>query len=207
MTRITKICILLPLCTITSFLSVCFPHAYTSLKPWLDVFQAVALGSFFLLLCELISKDSDTETDIFFTAFEVPQNKGKSHLTGLKWFRVFPYTALTPASLCQNQWIPIFQYPVIAFGVAIATDVTQAVEIYCLGSNEPYFAHLWLAIISIISVAFAVMSVLNFYRGLTGFSQAWIIFAILRTTDTLTPTTKLSYADVTIGIPYLIVCL
>jgi hypothetical protein len=88
MTRITKICILLPLYTITSFLSVCFPHAYTSLKPWLDVFQAVALGSFFLLLCELISKDSDTETDIFFTAFEVPQNKGKSHLTGLKWFRV-----------------------------------------------------------------------------------------------------------------------
>lgn len=83
-----KICILLPLYTVTSFLSICFPRAYTFLAPWLEVFQAVALGSFFLLLCEFISKDSATEIDIFFVAFEAPQKKGKSHITGLEWFRV-----------------------------------------------------------------------------------------------------------------------
>ncbi|KAJ5376953.1 hypothetical protein N7509_013839 [Penicillium cosmopolitanum] len=211
--KIMKICILLPLYTVTSFLSICFPRAYTFLAPWLEVFQAVALGSFFLLLCEFISKDSATEIDIFFVAFEAPQKKGKSHITGLEWFR--------------KQWIAIFQYPIVALGVAITTDITQAAGIYCLESNEPYFAHLWLTIISIISVAFAVMSVLNFYRGLSqclsghkplskllafklivGLSfLERIIFAILRTANTLNPTAKLSYADVNIGIPNLIICL
>lgn len=43
----------------------------------------------------------------------------------------------------QKKWIAIFQYPVVAFVCAIATDITQAAGIYCLDSNKPYFAHLW----------------------------------------------------------------
>ncbi|KAJ5966507.1 hypothetical protein N7481_013221 [Penicillium waksmanii] len=200
-----EICILLPLYTITSFLSICFPQAYTSLAPWLDAFQEVALGSFFLLLCEFISKDSATEIDIFFVAFEAPQKKGKPYMIGLEWFR--------------KQWIAIFQYPVVALGVAITTDITQTAGIYCLESNKPYYAHLWLTIISIISVAFAVMSVLNFYRGLrqclSGHKPLSKLLAfklvvepiLSRKSNTLNPTAKLSYADVNIGIPNLIICL
>ena len=84
-----KICMLLPLYSVTSFISIVFPHADIYLEPWLELFQSVALGAFFLLLCEFISSDSQTEVDTFFAAFEVPQKKtGGEPINGLGWFRV-----------------------------------------------------------------------------------------------------------------------
>lgn len=86
--RIMKICMLLPLYTITSFISICFPKADVYLEPWLEVFQAVALGAFFLLLCDFIASDNQTEVDVFFAAFEAPQKKNGDRVHGLAWFRV-----------------------------------------------------------------------------------------------------------------------
>ncbi|KAJ5636861.1 uncharacterized protein N7484_010174 [Penicillium longicatenatum] len=212
--KILKICFLIPLYTITSFLSICYPHAFVYLTPWLDLFQAVALGSFFLLLCEFIARDSQANVDVFFVAFQPPQKKGnKAPLTGLEWFR--------------KQWIAIFQYPVVALLTSLATDFTQVAGVYCLDSNKVYFAHLWLTIITSVSIAFAVISVLTFYRtlkshlashkplskllafklivGLTFLER--IIFTILRSTNVLKSTSTLSYADVNIGIPNLVICL
>ncbi|KAJ5526559.1 hypothetical protein N7513_010718 [Penicillium frequentans] len=212
--KILKICFLIPLYTIASFLSICYPHAFVYLSPWLELFQAVALGSFFLLLCEFISSDSRSDLDVFFIAFQPPQKKQKkASMTGLEWFR--------------KQWIAIFQYPVVALLTSLATDFTQVAGVYCLDSNKVYFAHLWLTIITSVSIAFAVMSVLSFYRtlkphlashrplskllafklivGLTFLER--IIFTILRSTNVLESTSTLSYADVNIGIPNLVICL
>lgn len=88
----------------------------------------------------------------------------------------------------QKKWIAIFQYPVVALLTSLATDFTQVAGVYCLDSNKVYFAHLWvgrnahylphlqwsllmkiyfqLTIITSVSVAIAVMSVLSFYRSL-----------------------------------------
>ncbi|KAJ5281021.1 hypothetical protein N7478_006393 [Penicillium angulare] len=211
--KIMKICLLLPLYAVVSFLSICFPHAYASLDPWLDFFQACALGTFFLLMCQFIASDSQCDVNVFFAAFEAPQKSGKSHVTGLEWFR--------------KQWIAIVQYPVVSLLVAVATDITQAAKIYCLDSNKPYFAHIWLMVISTISVAVAVLAVLKFYKSLKTFLASHqplakllafklivglaflesIIFTILRTTNVLKETSTLSYADVNIGIPNLVTCL
>lgn len=87
-TRIMKVCMLLPLYTLTSFISVCFPKADVYLEPWLEMFQAVALGAFFLLLCEFIASDNQTEVEVFFAAFEAPQKKNGDRVHGLAWFRV-----------------------------------------------------------------------------------------------------------------------
>lgn len=83
-----KICMLLPLYTVTSFMSICFPKADVYLEPWLEFFQGVALGAFFLLMCEFISSDNQAEVDVFFGAFEVPQKKNGDRVGGLEWFRV-----------------------------------------------------------------------------------------------------------------------
>ncbi|KAJ6005225.1 hypothetical protein N7451_003169 [Penicillium sp. IBT 35674x] len=232
--KILKICFLIPLYTITSFLSICYPHAFVYLSPWLELFQAVALGSFFLLLCEFISSDSQSDLDVFFIAFQPPPKKqGKAPVTGSAWFRVsipilsrWGLPSLTRL-FSQKKWIAIFQYPIVALLTSLATDFTQVAGVYCLDSNKVYFAHLWLTIITSVSIVFAVMSVLSFYRtlkshlashrplskllafklivGLTFLER--IIFTILHSTNVLKSTSTLSYADVNIGIPNLVICL
>ncbi|KAA8648645.1 hypothetical protein EYZ11_010637 [Aspergillus tanneri] len=182
------------------------------LEPWLEYMQAMALGSFFLLLCQFISGDYQTEVGLFFAAFEAPQEKNKPQVSGLEWFR--------------KQWIAIFQYPVFALLVAVATDITQAAGIYCLDSTKPHFAHIWLTVIIEISTALAVTSVIKFYGALkqhlashqplakllsfkliVGLSFIEkIIFMILRSTDILKESPTLSYADVNIGIPNMVIC-
>jgi len=88
--RIMRICLLIPLYSVFAFMSICFPNGFVYLTPWLDVFQSIALGSFFLLLCEFILP-SYHQRDVFFAALKVPH--GKKHeksgpISGLTWYRV-----------------------------------------------------------------------------------------------------------------------
>ncbi|KAL2832194.1 organic solute transporter Ostalpha-domain-containing protein [Aspergillus pseudoustus] len=211
--KIMKICLLLPLYSITSFLAICFPTAAVFLTPWLEVYQGLALGSFFLLLCEFLAADNEGGLDAFFDSYEPPQKRGESGMTGVEWF--------------GKQWLAIWQYPIVALGVAIATDITEALDVYCLESNNVHFAHIWLTIIAIISVASAVISILVFYKGLKTHLQAHksltkllafklivglaflekIIFTILHSTSALHPSATLSQADTEIGIPHLVICI
>jgi hypothetical protein len=143
--RILKICFVIPVYSLFSFLSVCFPKAAVFLEPWQAFYESLALGYFFLLLNEWISP-SDSQRDLFFSALRVPQKNDAPPLGGLEWYRVciIPmkrFYLLT--STKKKKWIFIFQYPVVALGVAVATDITQAAGIYCESSNKPYFAHLW----------------------------------------------------------------
>ena len=69
-----KICFMLPVFSVLSFLGVTFPNAYAYLDPWRDVWEAIAIGSFFLLLCEFVSPSPDFR-DVFFAALEVPQSR------------------------------------------------------------------------------------------------------------------------------------
>ena len=83
-----KIGCLIPFYSIFSFLSICFPKAYVYLDPWLDVFQSVALGSFFLLMCEFVSPSAE-QRDVFFAALKVPDKKAAGGTGGgLVWYRV-----------------------------------------------------------------------------------------------------------------------
>jgi hypothetical protein len=76
---------------IFSFLSVAYPGAYVYLKPWLDYWESIALGSFFLLLCEYVSPNSERR-EVFFAAFQIPADKKSGKVPdGLSWFRVSSY--------------------------------------------------------------------------------------------------------------------
>ncbi|KAL3458717.1 organic solute transporter Ostalpha-domain-containing protein [Aspergillus heterothallicus] len=211
--KIMKICLLLPLYSITSFLAICFPTAAVSITPWMEVYQALALGSFFLLLCEFLSAGRASGVNEFFDTYEPPQKAGKPGVTGIEWL--------------GKQWLAIWQYPIVALVVAIATDITEALDVYCLESNNVHFAHIWLTVIGIVSVTVAVISILVFYKGLKAHLKTHsplakllafklivglafleeILFTILRSTDVLKPTATLSQADTDIGIPHLVICI
>ncbi|KAK4944418.1 hypothetical protein LTR10_016092 [Elasticomyces elasticus] len=214
--KILKICALIPIYSILSFLSIAFPNSYIYLDPWIDFFQGIALGSFFLLLCEFVSPSASSR-DVFFAALQIPKSRmsrgGKQPVDGLEWYR--------------KKWFAVFQYPIIALGVAIATDITQAASVYCLESSSIHYSHLWLEIASNVSISFAIGSVVKFYAALKKdlkhhkplakflafkliifltFLQQ-IIFLILRSTHALKETDHLTWADVNYGIQTMLVCI
>lgn len=86
-----RISCLLPLYSIFSFLSICFPNLYVYLIPWLELFQAIALSTFFLLLCEYVAP-SEERRELFFASFTPPMRKRKSNKSGqnagLVWYSV-----------------------------------------------------------------------------------------------------------------------
>jgi hypothetical protein len=101
--RILKICALIPIYGIVSFITIAFPNSYIYLDSWIEVFQAIALGSFFLLLCEFVSPSSQSR-DVFFAGLEVPKSRlggrknGGRPVDGLEWYRVRTDTMGTAGS-------------------------------------------------------------------------------------------------------------
>jgi hypothetical protein len=132
---------------------VCAPSAYVYLQPWLEVAQAFALASFFILLCRFLSSEVDERRDVFFAPMKMMQKKSGNS------------TAQVVATY-RRTWILIFQYPVVAVLVAIFTAIAQGADKYCFGSHKVYFAALWLEIIQKVSMVVAVVAVLKTYAQL-----------------------------------------
>lgn len=131
--KILRICLLIPVNSAIQFVAQVVPAAYFYIIPWADMMQSLALGNFFLLLLEFVSPH-DNQRDFFFSGLQIPNKKsGKAPKDGLKWYR--------------RRWIMVFQFPIVQFVVAIATDVTNSekLNIYCGNTNKPYFAHLWVS--------------------------------------------------------------
>ena len=60
----------------------------------------------------------------------------------------------------------VFQFPVVMVFVSLLTEITEATGSYCATSSKPYFAHIWVSIITALTTGAAVMSVLKFYKNL-----------------------------------------
>ncbi|CZR59964.1 uncharacterized protein PAC_09859 [Phialocephala subalpina] len=211
--KIMKVGLLIPFYSILCFLSVCFPKAHVDIAPWLDVVQSLALGSFFLLMCEFVS-ENPSQREVFFAAFAVPSKKSPGEKGGgLVWYR--------------SRWIMIFQYPVVALLVAILTAITQAAGIYCQYVSKPYYSHLWLTLAKDASLVVAILSVFKFYLALRSHLAQHkplakllafklvvlftfllgILFWILTDAKALNPTSKFTYADLNIGLPNMVICI
>ncbi|KAI8654182.1 hypothetical protein NCS56_01374800 [Fusarium sp. Ph1] len=201
--KIMRIGTLITMYSLICFLSVCFPKAEVYIHPWLDLVEGFALGSFFLLLCDYVSPHHE-QRELFFAA---------EKLGGVKWFR--------------TRWLLIFQMPVVAFVIAIATDITAAVGVYCEWDRKIKSVKFVLRLISTISLVASVLSILQFYRFLKRhlahhqplmkllsfkivvfltFVQG-IIFWVLTDKGALKETNTLTFADLHIGIPNMIICI
>ncbi|KAJ4256182.1 hypothetical protein NW762_009260 [Fusarium torreyae] len=201
--KIMRIGTLISMFGVISLLSISFPSAAVYIKPWLHAYEGFALGSFFLLLCDYVSPHRD-QRDVFFAT------KRKN---GMKWFK--------------TRWVMIFQMPVVAIITSVATDVTEAAGVFCQYSNKPRYAKIWLQVIMSLSLVASVAAILQMYGllkkdlahhrpflkltafkivvGLTFIQE--IIFSILSDQGVLKPTDTLTYADVHIGIPNLLICI
>ena len=56
----------------------------------------------------------------------------------------------------------IFQFPLVALVIAVATDATQAGGIYCQWSSKLHFAKFWLNLIKSASLTIAGLSIFRF---------------------------------------------
>ncbi|KAJ5899346.1 hypothetical protein N7495_004090 [Penicillium taxi] len=211
--KIMRICTMLPLYSIFSFLSICFPNAYVYLNGWIEVFQGVALYSFLMLLCDFLAPN-DQSRIYFFSSLQISERSKKSETTnGLTWLR--------------KTWYKVIQYPIIAFIIAIIECITQSRGVYCLGGHSVKFAHIWLNIIQLISVFLAISSILRFYKNTKSYMQEQkpltkllafklivglvflekIIFTALETKNVLSTSSTMTYADLHIGLPTMIICI
>ncbi|KAI1849666.1 hypothetical protein JX266_004615 [Neoarthrinium moseri] len=211
--NILRICAFIPIYAIGTLIEVCAPAAYVYLHPWLEVAQAFAMAAFFILLCRLLASEVDELQDVFLAPLRIIQ-KNTGHST----------TKLVAAY--RRTWIFVFQYPIVSIMVAIFTAITESAGVYCHGGRKPYFASLWLDILSIASMGLAVVAVLKTYVklkvelrphrampkflafklliGLQFLQQ--IVYTILRrvSPSPLEPNATLSYTDLEIGIPLLL---
>ncbi|PMD33849.1 DUF300-domain-containing protein [Hyaloscypha variabilis F] len=199
--QVIRIIFTIPVFAIMAFLSVAFNDAAIYIKPIEDLYEAFALAGFFLLLCAFV-EESDEERQTYFTTSGTTQ----------------PYLAAT---------VGAFQFPVVMLILLVVTEITQAIGTYCATSNKLYFAHIWVTIITLISTAVAIMSIIRFYKAqkpvisgrkplpkLIAFKGIVFlnfiqnaIFSFLTSSNDLKPTTKLTFKDLSIGIPNLILSL
>ena len=112
-------------------------------------------------------------------------------------------------------------------GVTIATEVTEALGIYCRTSDEPKFAHIYLTSITLATTLIAIVSVIHYYHimrskimhrhplsKLLAFKTLITltvvqtgVFAYLTSSIILHPTTRITFVDITITIPNLLTSL
>ena len=145
MARILRIIALVPVYAVLCFLAASFPHAATYLEPWTDAYESVALASFFLLIVTYITPVPETR-EAFFSKLETKDNKGNvTSGNSTSWYHVSIETVGEAATyrMAKRIWIFVFQYIVVSWIVAVATDASQAAGTYCLASNSVHFAHLW----------------------------------------------------------------
>ncbi|PWY92324.1 DUF300-domain-containing protein [Aspergillus heteromorphus CBS 117.55] len=212
-TRVMRISSLVPVYSIFSFLAVCFPAGYVDFTAWPDPVEGVALYCFFLLLCEFMATDDEQRMQLLAAQQIKKRFSKKPPMDGLTWFK--------------RTYFAIVQYPFVALACTVITCITQAAGVYCLDSKKPYFAHIWITIIKNLSLSIAVPCVLKFYMqlkkemegrrafaklcafklivGLT-FAES-ILFTILRTAGILKATSVMTYTDITVGLPEMIICI
>ncbi|KAJ5646963.1 hypothetical protein N7490_003335 [Penicillium lividum] len=210
--KIMRIVHMLPAFSVLSYLAIVFPNSYVYLEGWTEVFQAVALYAFHMLLIDFVAP-TERKRDEFFGKLKVKKIfRRHQYRDGISWLKLSYYSTL--------------QYPIVIFWVAIAQSVAAAFDRYCLDSNKPAFAHLWLQIIQEVSVTIAINAVIRFYANTKDYMQEHkplmkllsfklmvglifieqVAFMILESSKIFKETSKLSYADVHMGIPTMVIC-
>ncbi|KIM95989.1 hypothetical protein OIDMADRAFT_183452 [Oidiodendron maius Zn] len=194
-----------PSFAVICFLMCCFNgNAALYIAPGLDVFEGIAMASFFVLLTDYVAPDGDLDGFFSSAKGDMPQAGSEA------WYQKLTFGV--------TQWV------VISVLLWIATAASLAAGTYCVTSRNIHFAHIWITIVRVISVGLAVISILQFYRRTAKASKPHgalkqfisfkilvflnflqtFIFNLLRGGNDLHPSAHLSYNDLTNGIPALI---
>ncbi|CAI7671214.1 unnamed protein product [Penicillium manginii] len=224
--KIMRIINLIPAYQILSYASICFPNAYVYLQGFTEVFQGIALYSFLMLMCDFMAPTDQGKVE-FFSSLEIKEQwRPKRTRNGLKFLK---RCCEEVTDWNQVVWWSVLQYTLIAWGASITQVATQAVHVYCLSSMAPHFSHIWARQISVatsLSTGVAVNAIVQFYVNMKGYMAEHrpllkllafklivgviflekIIFMILSGTGVLKRVKSLTYIDIAMGLPTMVIC-
>ncbi|KAL2832788.1 transmembrane protein [Aspergillus pseudoustus] len=210
--KIMRIINMIPSYQILSFVSIGLPNSYIYLQGFTEVFQGVALYAFLMLLCDFLAPTDQGKVEFFSSLETKRQWQPKKKRNGLA------FLSLT--------WWSVVQYPIVTWVAAVAQVLTQLLHKYCLGSTAPHFAHVWLTAATSLSTSVAVNAILQFYMNMKEHMKAHhpmtkllafklavglvilekILFLILEGVGVLHASNTLTYVDIMMGLPELIIC-
>ncbi|KAI1650802.1 DUF300-domain-containing protein [Daldinia loculata] len=227
--HIIRILFMIPVYATSAFLCIWYYWHAVYFQVISDCYEAFAIASFFALMCHYVAPDLHEQKDFFRNMHPIQEwvwpitwlakcsggEKGpwRTPKSGLTWFNIV--------------WIGIYHYCFIRVAMTITAVVTQYFERYCESSNSPVFAHIWVIGIECIAVTIAMYCLIQFYIQLREplsehrpflkvlaiklviFLSFWQTIAISLGTSTLhivNPNAVLSYPDLKVGIPSLMLC-
>ncbi|KAK4448135.1 organic solute transporter Ostalpha-domain-containing protein, partial [Podospora aff. communis PSN243] len=229
--HIIRILFMVPVYATSSFLSLKFFQHAIYFQVLSDCYEAFAISSFFSLMCHYIAPDLHEQKMYFRDMYPI-----KPWVWPLSWFRACccgqkgpwrtPKSGLTWFNII---WIGVYHYCFIRVAGTITAVVTQYFGKYCEVSNSPVFAHIWVVAVESLAVTIAMYCLIQFYVQLRNTEQLapnqpflkilaiklviffsfWQSVGISVGTSTLEvikPNDYLSYPDLKIGIPSLLLC-
>lgn len=163
--HIIRILFMIPIYSAVSFLSYVFYQHAVYFQVVEECYEAVAIASFFTLLCHYIAPNLHDQKEYFRTVtpknwfwgvfglqkctggeFKGPFRKPRS---GLTWFNII--------------YVGVFQYCVIRIFFTIVAAVTEAFDVYCESSLSPAFSHIWTVAFEAAGVTVAMFCIIQFY--------------------------------------------
>ncbi|THW80269.1 DUF300-domain-containing protein [Aureobasidium pullulans] len=227
--HIIRILLMIPIYSTVSFLSYLYYKHSIYFEVLRDCYEAFAIASFFTLLCHYIAPNLHEQKDYFrqvtpinwfWSVFGLQKctggrDKGILRIprSGLTWFNVV--------------WFSVFQYALVRVLFTIVSVVTEAMDRYCENSLNPQFAHIWVMVFESASVTVAMFMLVQFYLQLKddlaehrpflkvlciklviffSFWQSLVISFLSSSSGPLQPTKKISYPDIQVGIPSMLLC-
>ncbi|KUI55202.1 hypothetical protein VP1G_02525 [Cytospora mali] len=227
---IIRILLMVPIYAASSFLQLRYYHSAVYYSVISDCYEAFAISSFFGLLCQYTAPDLHQQKQFFrqlqpikpwvwpITWFKKccggERGPWRTPKSGLTWFNII--------------WIGIYHYCFVRVAMTITAVLTQKFDRYCESSNSPYFAHIWCTAIDSVAVTIAMYCVIQFYFQLKNelsahrpflkvvaikgviFLSFWQSSAISVATsefNIISASAKLSYPDISVGLPSLLLCI
>ncbi|OJD38123.1 uncharacterized protein BKCO1_500068 [Diplodia corticola] len=192
--------------SVFSLLGLLFYDAYEYIEPLPELYEAFALACLFVLFVHYGRNPTVRESG--FTRSQT-RNEFQS-IADIK-----------------KTWIMVFQYPVVKTILIIAQEASTATGTYCAASNSIHFGHIWITLISNISLVACFLTIVRFYTAnkhlmavhkplakLLSFKLIvfviflqTLVFNFVPTPAGLSRNGTLSPRDVKYGLPSALVCL
>lgn len=142
---------------VLSALSILSYSVAKYLQPLIDLYEAFALASLFMLYIEYVAPDEHARR-AYFSALENRKLKSKFKPRG-------PYTVVPGGSLKWYHigYVGVFIYCVVGILLTALELVTEATNRYCESSWKPKYAHIWVEVLGGFFLGWAINSIIGFY--------------------------------------------
>lgn len=194
-------------------------------------YEAFALAAFFALVCHYVAPDVHAQK-VFFREMRpikpwiFPLSIFAKCCCGQRGPWRTPRSGLTWFNIC---WISVYQYCFIRIIATIIAVVTESMDKYCESSNSIAFAHIWVSALNMVAVTIAMVCIVQVYVQLREpladqklftkiLAIKLVVFLVLwqtvlisvgtsSTMHVIKATATVSYPDIKVGIPNLLVCI